>query len=129
MDRRDPPKQRWAELTQFRDRLTAGMTRTYLEEAGVEARVAERGGLYCVEVPEDQLGEALLSYEPADSNVVPAMDEARRSGDTPTPGDFKYRPPPDEKERLTHAANVLRWVFRIVVVLVLIALLVVILLG
>ncbi len=123
----------WLELTRTRNQLTARMTCTYLEEAGVEARVRTQDGHYCVEVPEYQFDDALLACEPADSNIVPAMTESQRQTDmhVPPPLQESLKNPKQlsEEERLTRAAVILRWTFRIIVILILIALLLIVFIG
>ncbi|MCC7509726.1 MAG: hypothetical protein IT464_10155 [Planctomycetes bacterium] len=65
----------WVPLTYVPDQVTARMTITYLEAAGIEARVGSQGGRFTVEVPLDQFEEAVSVHQPLDSAIAPPMQE------------------------------------------------------
>lgn len=65
----------WVPLTYAPDQVTARMTITYLESAGIEARVGSQGGRFTVEVPLDQFEEAVTVHQPLDSAIAPPMQE------------------------------------------------------
>lgn len=65
----------WVPLTYAPDQVTARMTITYLEAAGIEARVGSQGGRFTVEVPLDQFEEAVSVHQPLDSAIAPPMQE------------------------------------------------------
>lgn len=113
----------WVLLAYQPDQLTARMTCTYLEAGGVEGRVASLQGRYCVEVPAEQLDVALTVYTPSESGVLPAMQEETRKTGIHT-GRFlreqlAKHSAPGEARRFPMA----KWLLRVVVVAVLVALL------
>lgn len=73
-----PREQRdWVELAPQPDELSARMICTYLEAAGIEARVTCGEGGCVVEVPDLQYGHALQVYQPQDSSIAPPLEESR----------------------------------------------------
>lgn len=73
-----PREQReWVELAPQPDELSARMLCTYLEAAGIEARVTCSANGCVVEVPDLQYGHALQVYQPVDSSIAPPLEESR----------------------------------------------------
>ncbi len=66
----------WVPLTYAPDQVTARMTITYLESAGIEARVGSQAGRFTVEVPLSQFEEAVSVHQPLDSAIAPPMQES-----------------------------------------------------
>ncbi|MBZ0134843.1 MAG: hypothetical protein K8I27_00555 [Planctomycetes bacterium] len=96
------------------DQLTARMTITYLEAGGIEARVGTTSGHYCVEVPQGQLEQARAVYTPAESGVMPPMQEISRKTGVHTGVHLKLRlTEPRRKERKRAIG---KWALRLAVV-------------
>ncbi|MCB9893983.1 MAG: hypothetical protein H6839_06035 [Planctomycetes bacterium] len=114
----------WVVFAHQPDQLTARMTCTYLESGGIEARVGTQAGHYCVEVPLEQLEDAFTVYTPPDSGVLPAMEVSRKTGihtgvhlrDMLKNQQASGASEPRRSRRLL-------WLFRLVVLAVLVALL------
>jgi hypothetical protein len=118
----------WVLLAYQPDQLTARMTCTYLEAGGVEGRVATSQGRYCVEVPAAMLEVALTVYTPSESGVLPAMQEETRKTGIHT-GRFLREQLAQRAEPARERAGAGKWLLRLVVIAILVALLLLIFAG
>lgn len=117
----------WEVLSHTHDQMTARMACTYLETAGVEARVGTSGGRYCVEVPADQLERALQVHAPADSEIAPPLEESGKKTGIHTGHRLREalknpeaEPPPKQPRSVERT---IKWVLRVAVLAILAALL------
>src|SRR5690606_8083352 len=71
-----PGAEEWVPLSYFEDRITAGMTATYLEAANIEARMTQEGGQYCIAVPGHQYDRATEVCDPMHPAGGPLLQDS-----------------------------------------------------